>query len=191
MTEQADIRKMSQKLRSQTCALLGLDPNALSLAQQLRVNRASALRLQIDDLEAAQLRGQSIDINKLVEASEALERLVGGNPEAAAQPDFSGAKEELRQFLVQRAERIEAREHKETVRLAAENARLREEITQLQAKLKTEPPPPPPPPPADNVVSIDAARAAERAADEAAWQRYTYGGGGVLIAPGVNIDPRR
>jgi hypothetical protein len=42
------------------------------------------------------------------------------------------------------------------------------------------------------VVSIDAARAAERAADERAWRNYTYNnGGGVLIAPGINIDPRR
>jgi hypothetical protein len=189
MTEQADIRKMSQKLRSQTCALLGLDPNALSLAQQLRVNRASALRLQIDDLEAAQLRGQSIDINKLVEASEALERLVGGNPEAAARPDFSGAKE-LAQLFAQRAAAVERRERVELTRLAAENARLLEENTRLTAKLNAAPQPAPP----NNVVPIDgtaranATRPPERYLRDGQprepWRDYVEGArAGALIAP--------
>jgi hypothetical protein len=192
-----DLAAQAKRLREQTCALLGLDPNALTLAQRLRVNRASALRLQIDDLEAAQLRGQPIDINKLVDASESLERLVGGNPEAPATPDFAGAKEELENFLIRRAGALEARERTEITRLLEENARLREENARLAAQLRAQPPQPTPAPPQrpDNVVPIDAtarARADERAADERAWRNYTYGGsGGVLIAPGVNIDPRR
>ena len=78
----------------------------------------------------------------------------------------------------------------ESTRLREEHAKLREQVTQLQAQLRAQPAPPPPP--ADNVVPLDTARAAERAADERAWRNYTYGnGGGVLIAPGVNIDPRK
>ena len=102
-----DIAVQAQRLREQTCKLLGLDPNNLSLPQRLRVNRASALRLQIDDLEAAQLRGQPIDIAKLVESSEALERLVGGDPDASTTHDFSSAREELARLLARRADGIE------------------------------------------------------------------------------------
>jgi hypothetical protein len=57
---------------------------------------------------------------KFVVASEALERLVGGRPD---QPetghDFSGAREELHRFLVQRADAIEKRREREAKAIAA------------------------------------------------------------------------
>jgi hypothetical protein len=60
----------------ETCELLKLNPDDLTAAQKIRVDRASALRLQIDDLQSAQLRGAQIDLGKLIEASEALEHLL-------------------------------------------------------------------------------------------------------------------
>ena len=99
MSAVADIATQARRLREQTCKLLDLKPDDLTLTQKLRVNRASALRIQIDDLEAAQLRGEQIDINKLIEASEALERLLGGDPEQSPQHDFAGAQAELAALL--------------------------------------------------------------------------------------------
>jgi hypothetical protein len=114
-----DLETKSRRLFSGTCELLGLDPKNLTLTQRLRVSRASALRLQIDDLEKAQLLGQSIDINKLVDASEKLERLVGGDPDAPSQPDFTGAREELRRLLDQRADALERRRERAAPRAPA------------------------------------------------------------------------
>ena len=182
-----DLETKSRRLFLGTCELLGLDPDHLTLAQKLRVSRVSALRLQIDDLEKAQLLGQPIDINKLVEASEALERLVGGNPEAATTHNFAGAKDELRRFFAQRAERIEARELKESVRLREENVRLREENTQLRTQLRSQPCPAPQP---TNVVPIDGAARANAAKPPASYLKEgqprepweTYGRGTVEVA---------
>lgn len=206
----ADIAAQARRLRAQTCELLGLDPNGLSVTQQLRVSRASALRLQIDDLESAQLRGQPIDINKLVDASESLERLVGGNPEAPAAYDFSGAKEELDRLLVQRAAAIEHREQRESERLREENAKLREENTQLRQRnsevvnVATSGNQSPQQSTNNNVVPIDAkermrieAQAAkERVAKESAQNerafREHYESCGVVMAPAwTHPDERR
>jgi hypothetical protein len=182
MTPDLDIAGMSNRLRASTAKLLGLHESKLSVAEKIRVDRASALRLLLDDMQAAQLNGGAIDVGEFIKASEELERLAGGNPETTSTHDFAGAREELARFFAQRAERIEAREVKESERLREENERLLAEVAELQAKLKAQPAPSPPPAPANNVVPLDAARAEERARDERAWRNYTYGGG-ALIAP--------
>ena len=106
MSGQLNIEKTANKLFLDTCQFSTSIPNDLSVAQRLRVNRASVLRLQIDDLEAAHCAASN-STSQLIEASEALERLVGGNPEAAATHNFAGAREELVRFFAERAERIE------------------------------------------------------------------------------------
>ena len=63
-------------------------------------------------LQARQLRGEMIDAKAFVAASEDLERLCGGQPDAPATDDFADAREELSKLLERRAQAIEARDEK-------------------------------------------------------------------------------
>jgi hypothetical protein len=74
VSEQPDIRKMGAKLRLQMCTLLGRDPNKLSPADEILVARVGSLKLLVSDIEAAQLRGEKIDLSTYVEASRELEQ---------------------------------------------------------------------------------------------------------------------
>jgi hypothetical protein len=76
MSEPPDIRKMGAKLRLQTCTLLKLNPNQLTPGDEVLVARVGALKLLVSDLEAAQLRGEKIDLSAYVEASKELESAV-------------------------------------------------------------------------------------------------------------------
>jgi hypothetical protein len=131
-----DLETKSRRLFAGTCELLGLDPEHLTLTQKLRVSRASALRLQIDDLEKAQLLGQPIDINKLVEASEALEKLVSTTPNGDAPDRFDKAREEFEALIGLHTAGNEPVDTREAPRLREENARLLEENFRLKAQLK-------------------------------------------------------
>ena len=57
-------------------ALLGLDVEKLTPADDVLVGRASALRLLVADLESAQLVGRAIDVAKYVDASAAVEDIL-------------------------------------------------------------------------------------------------------------------
>ena len=200
MTPDLDIAGMSNWLRASTAKLLGLDESKLSVAEKIRVDRASALRLLLDDMQAAQLNGGAIDVGEFIKASEELERLAGGNPETTSTHDFSGAREELARFFVQRAERIEAREMKESERLREELTKLREENTKLRSDLKVQAPQAPQKQP-DNVVVFDGTARANAAKPPASylkegqprepWESHYGGRGTVEVACWSPPDERR
>jgi hypothetical protein len=150
-----DLETKARRLFAGTCELLGLDPKHLTLPQKLRVSRASALRLQIDDLEKAQLLGQPIDIKQLVEASEALEKLVNATPngDGSASRNFEKAKAEFERLIgvhlnaAGEYEEIDKQPslREDNARLREDNARLLDENFNLKAQLKelsTAKPPP-------------------------------------------------
>ena len=144
---------MHDQLRADTCQLLRYDIANLTPAQEVRLERALVLRLEIDDLTSRKLAsaGLPFDVKSFVAASESLELLVGGDPEQASPTDdFADAKEELNRFLVERAERVEARD----LKLRDEIARLVEENAKLQAKLRAAEEQQPSR--SDNVIQIDA-----------------------------------
>jgi hypothetical protein len=106
---------LRKNLRIDTCRLLKYDINALTAAQEVRLTRATMLRLELDDIETRKINNQSFDAAKYILISEALERLVGGNPDqqtAAGQHDFAGAREELLHFLENRAAALERRDER-------------------------------------------------------------------------------
>jgi hypothetical protein len=76
--------ELFRALRTSTAALLKYDIDNLTAAQEIRVARAAALRLQLDDLQSRQLAGEQINMSLFVAASEALERMVGGQPDQPA-----------------------------------------------------------------------------------------------------------
>jgi hypothetical protein len=133
--------------------------NALTAAQEVRLSRAVVLRLELDDIESRKLQGAPFDAAKYIVISEAFERLVGGQPDAPATRDFSGAREELERFVTARAEKIAHREQTESERLRAKVADLAEEnekLRVLHACSSAQPASPSPPPPSQptNVVAI-------------------------------------
>ena len=89
--------------------MLKLDVNNLTAAQSVRLDRAATLRLELNDIEERKLIGAPFDTVKYIAASEALERMLGGDPDAQQQPvdQFAGAREELLRFLENRAEKLE------------------------------------------------------------------------------------
>jgi predicted nuclease with TOPRIM domain len=162
-----DLETKSRRLFAGTCELLGLDPKQLTLGQKIRVSRASALRLQIDDLEKAQLLGQPIDINKLCEASEALERLV--NATGSASKNFEKQKAEFARLLnlqlnaAGEYEEIHKRPNlrEENAQLREANANILEENARLKAQLKELSTAKPSPRPPDNVMPLPKSRLEE------------------------------
>jgi hypothetical protein len=62
--------------RAETAALLNYDLACLSPDQSLRLDCAVALRLALDDLQGRIVRGESVDVARMVTASEALARLL-------------------------------------------------------------------------------------------------------------------
>jgi hypothetical protein len=71
--------------------MLKYDIDHLTAAQEVRLARATMLRLELDDCETKKLQGMPFDTNKYIAASEALERLVGGTPEQNSGPDHDRA----------------------------------------------------------------------------------------------------
>jgi hypothetical protein len=149
-----DLSIMRDRLRKETAELLGLDIDDLTATQSIRLDRAATLRLELDDIESRKLQGATFDAVKYIAVSEALERMLGGQPEQPSSDRdlFAGARDELERFLVARAQRIEARDQNRDAALREENARLTEENEKLKAELRARPRAPQP----NNVVAIDA-----------------------------------
>jgi hypothetical protein len=86
-----DPAEFYHRMRISTAALLGYgDADRLTAEQAIRTDRALTLRLVVDHLQGRQMQGIPIDVKEFVAASEALERMVGGNPEQTSGPDHDG-----------------------------------------------------------------------------------------------------
>lgn len=75
----ASLSTMHENLRRSTAKMLDYDHANLTAAQSVRLDRAVMLRLELEDCQTKKLAGESFDTNKYIAASEALERLVGGD----------------------------------------------------------------------------------------------------------------
>jgi hypothetical protein len=168
MKRDLDIPAMARNLFVSTCELLKLNPDELTAAQKIRVDRASALRLQIDDLQSAQLRGAQIDLAKLIEASEALEHLLATSVTIPVKEHT-----EAREALATLIGNLAAVEQSETALLREENERLRAELAALRPR--SLPPPPEPQPNNNNAASPPARRGMTTSAAMAAdpWLRIS------------------
>jgi hypothetical protein len=118
---QADAEATFRSHEKSTAELLGYDLSKLTPAQSVRLDRAASIRLEIDDLQSKQLAGLPFDLKTYVLASEALERLVGGDPQKPATDAFAGARDELLRFLDQRAEALERRAERDEKNKAIPN----------------------------------------------------------------------
>lgn len=91
------------KLRSETMKTLGFDADKdLSPLQDLQINLASILLLEIDSAQGAQLAGTPVDLSRLNTAISLLHKMLPATSLAASpEPDFAGARERLAAMLTQ------------------------------------------------------------------------------------------
>jgi hypothetical protein len=75
------------KARAEVIALFGWAADCLTPDQTLRLDCAVALRLALDDLQGRVIRGEAIDMNRMLTASEALSRLLPSAVLAAPPPE--------------------------------------------------------------------------------------------------------
>jgi hypothetical protein len=118
MTSTANI--LRENPRRDTAKMLGINLGNMTAAQEVRLARCCMLRLELDDIEARKLSNQQFDIKAYIAASEALERLMGGDPVTGAdgdfetrynervQAEFAGAHDKLSQLLSDHAAHHEA-----------------------------------------------------------------------------------
>jgi hypothetical protein len=160
----SDVAGFHEHLRASTIQLLGYaDANQLTAAQQIRLDRAIMLRLTIDDAQARQMRGEAIDVHAFVSASEDLERMVGGNPEALPPARFGVDHKARLKELIERTVLAASVDDPGEAERTAELMK-REEMAAVIAAGGIEPAPAPSPPAPimpDNVVQLS--DAAERA----------------------------
>jgi hypothetical protein len=81
-----DMSGVYAKVWAEIVALFGWDAGSLSPDQSLRLDCAVALRLALDDLQGRIVRGESIDVAKMLTAADALSRLLPAAALAAPPP---------------------------------------------------------------------------------------------------------
>src|SRR6478672_4245120 len=74
------------KARSEIITLFGWNVDKLSPDQILRLDCAVALRLALDDLQGRVVRGESVDVARMLTAADALSRLLPPAALAASPP---------------------------------------------------------------------------------------------------------
>jgi hypothetical protein len=196
-------------LRASTSEMLGF--STPTPVQQLKVDLAAWLRMEIDRIVSQQLAGHPADVRALTGLTESLRSLFPAAADSGY--DFSGARAELEAFLTKRAAAIERREVRESERLRVKVAELTEENALLRAgadkvRHNTESAAvyDPQPQSNNNVVplkdaelvrlgsrTIEPRSADDRAKSERAWRDHAYGGGVIVPcwSPPGDTDRRR
>ena len=172
------------KARSEIIALFRWDADILSPDQMLRLDCAVALRLALDDLQGRVIRGESIDMGRMLTASEALARLL---PPAVLATPPAEPREDPRKALLEMILQMRERDAdgfegydgkvKQVEVLQAEIAQLRAQLagkTPEDSDVPTVVERVPAPAPAANVVPLSKPRAAAPATPAKASPSYDY-----------------
>ncbi len=157
-----DLATLFVKLRSETARLLGLDLANMTPSQEARLDTTSMLRFELDRLQAAQLRGEPVDLKVVVSTGEMLERALRP-PEVNGPSGEHGAVERFEALLcniiAERERRIDEAMIREEATMAAEalGAPVKSPIIEEPAPAQTQtaaPLAPLSPTPASSVVRI-------------------------------------
>lgn len=173
-----------EALRASTARLLKLDPATLSPAQAVRVDRAASLRLTLDGMQSAQLAGREIDVKAFVAASQELERLLGGEPDAPTSVFASSKSRNKLRLLIDRTLMLGADDAAAAADTLADTMR-REEMAAVEAASPVPPVTAPPPQRAANVVALDpnSRRPPSHYLKDGQPREAWESGGGALCAP--------
>jgi hypothetical protein len=126
-----------QRMRRESAALLRYeDPDNLSGEQATRLDCVVALRLVVDDMQSKLLRGESVDVGKLLAATQELSRLLP-EPEERVITGESARQKLLETVLAviaaEDAESSAAASQMESAAAALEGAGGAEELARLRA----------------------------------------------------------
>ena len=154
MTNERPDAVLYRKLRAETISLLNFDAANLSVAESTKVDLVSSLRLALDHFTALQLRGEQVDVGKLLSASEALERLLprSASPTFNAKARLDDVRRKFHELIEQHAEHIEHERDRKIAALTAEVGELKAVIGDKDAVISAltagaAPSPPAPSPP--------------------------------------------
>lgn len=168
-----------ERLRRDTARLLNYDIANLTPAKEVRLDRVSALRLEVDHLQMLQLSGQPFDLSKLIAASEMLERLL--SPSLDLRASYSGDFAKFDKLL---EGVIAAREYEPVLDEPTPQPVLDERPPQPMLDDPPQPTPPPsakPPPPRQREIPAHYLKSGQPAEP---WRDYIDSGGNI-------ITPRR
>jgi len=141
-------------LRQDTARLLGFaGVEGLSATAGLKVDLASSLRLEIDRMQAAQLRGEAADLRVLVVAGEMLECLLRPT-EIVQQVQRSTDSRDRLKALIDATIRAGPATDPSVPTPEARVAELEAEVEQLRAELEVARAAPPPAAPSADVVPL-------------------------------------
>jgi hypothetical protein len=169
------------KARSEIIALFSWNADSLSPDQSLRLDCAVALRLALDDLQGRIVRGESIDVARMLTAAEALGRILP--PTVLASPPPT-RREDPREYMLRTYQRMRKRGEIPPEGLtAARIAELEAKVAELEAAGAPAPDelsaecaqrcaPPPTPAAPSNVVPLQKPPSAPAAP---AAPKYDYG----------------
>lgn len=120
------IADLYASLRSETAKMLGYDLAALTASQDVKLGMVAGLRLELDRLTTAQMRGEGIDPRVLVSISEMLEQALRPPAEVHGPGGDNTALEKVRALI-------------EGQRLSAQRKvdDLQEEVARLKFELET------------------------------------------------------
>jgi hypothetical protein len=107
--------------RQEAALLLRLDPSNLSPSDALRCDLIATLRLSIDSAQADALEGRAADLGRLIVATEALVKLLPGEP---PKPESHEARDEAVAPLLKLFRHL----HESVNALSAENAHLKAQL---------------------------------------------------------------
>jgi hypothetical protein len=128
-------RQLYERLRQSSAEMLGFDAGALNAVQGLQVDMCSAIRLELDALQSAQLANRPVDIGRLADLVKLLKSLLPSQPLATPNFDheFDGAFETFATLIENGVAAVEARR----VHLSdIEIAKLKAEVEALRAELE-------------------------------------------------------
>ena len=182
------------KARSEIVALFGWNADSLSPDQTLRLDCAVALRLALDDLQGRIVRGESIDVNRMLTAAEALAKLLPAAVLASPPPEH---RVDPRDVMWQTYLGMRRRGEIGNAQIEArESDRLRACVAELEAQLAGHPlaesvPPalaaPAPASAGNNVVKLSTPRAVDvnalPPAEVEPWRAFVNADGSIRSQP--------
>ncbi len=125
--------ELYQQLRGSIAELLGLDVTKLTASQDVQVSTIASLRLELDRLQTAQLRGEPSDARALLSVGEALQDALRPAEAPLRLKERGEARAKLRALIDATLTAREEAEASRIEQLEAENAELREQLAQASA----------------------------------------------------------
>jgi hypothetical protein len=127
------VRKLYETVRRETAGIMGYSAADLTPVQTMRLDLATSLRFALDNGQSKIINGKSADVSELIAASETLAKLLPALADEPPPQQREDARLKL-QRLIEGA--VAARAYDVEHGICSECARLREQVSELQARIQ-------------------------------------------------------